>query len=291
MNKIKQSILAIVMGLALVAGLSYAAWTDPTANPTGGNIDAPINVGSSYQAKSGYLSLATTTSPTVALNVAGASNYSGMAQFNSNILSYGDFQAYGQLLAYNAAAFNNTLSVSGTLTANSAAAFNNTLSVSGTLTANGAFKANGASEFGGAVKITAGAGAGKVLISDSSGNASWKSGFPKPDYDGKNASFCETKKPANCYTCDNNGWCSLSGLKGTEVTFSHNLGTLDTVVYIEGKDSDGQIHQNNSGSDAGEGARIKNKTENTVGIKRGSGDNCSTVTCWDSVRVLMWKIN
>ena len=46
MKTYKQSILTIVIGLALAAGLSYAApWTGPTADPTGGNTESPINVG------------------------------------------------------------------------------------------------------------------------------------------------------------------------------------------------------------------------------------------------------
>lgn len=83
MVKIKQSILAIVIGLALAASISFAVgtWSNPTANPTDGNTEAPINVGNSPQAKSGYLSLGTLTSPTVSLNVAGASNFTGIAQF------------------------------------------------------------------------------------------------------------------------------------------------------------------------------------------------------------------
>lgn len=42
MNKIKQSILAIVIGLALAAGVSFAA---PQSDPPQGNAPAPINVG------------------------------------------------------------------------------------------------------------------------------------------------------------------------------------------------------------------------------------------------------
>lgn len=43
MYKLKQSILTIAIGLALVAGISYA-WTGPTANPPGANAPAPLNV-------------------------------------------------------------------------------------------------------------------------------------------------------------------------------------------------------------------------------------------------------
>lgn len=51
MNKIKQSILAIVIGLALAGGVSFAEtlWNGPTDNPPRGNTDAPINVSPTEQ--------------------------------------------------------------------------------------------------------------------------------------------------------------------------------------------------------------------------------------------------
>src|SRR3989344_5195872 len=56
MNKLKKSLLSIVIGLVLAAGLSYAAsWTGPTANPPNDNADAPINIGSATQVKGGSL--------------------------------------------------------------------------------------------------------------------------------------------------------------------------------------------------------------------------------------------
>lgn len=46
MKTFKQSIISIVMGLALAASISWAApWSGPQANPPGLNADAPINVG------------------------------------------------------------------------------------------------------------------------------------------------------------------------------------------------------------------------------------------------------
>lgn len=77
---IKQSVLTIVIGLALAAGISFAA---PTANPPSGNVPAPINVGGGAQAKSGFLAVGTSALPTVSLNVAGASNFTGLAQFTA----------------------------------------------------------------------------------------------------------------------------------------------------------------------------------------------------------------
>ena len=46
MKTYKQTIITIVLGLALAAGLSYAAtWTGPTDNPPLANTEAPINAG------------------------------------------------------------------------------------------------------------------------------------------------------------------------------------------------------------------------------------------------------
>lgn len=56
MKKISQKIYSLILALILVGGLSYAlAWTNPTAVPTGGNVEAPINASSSSQIKYGPL--------------------------------------------------------------------------------------------------------------------------------------------------------------------------------------------------------------------------------------------
>lgn len=87
MPKIKQSFLTIVIGLALAAGISYAAtWTGPTANPPLNNTEAPLNVGTVSQAKSGNLAVGTSVIPTVSLNVGGASNFTGVSQFLSRAI-------------------------------------------------------------------------------------------------------------------------------------------------------------------------------------------------------------
>lgn len=59
MKKHIQSIKGIILGLALVLGVSYvsAAWTTAPASPPSGNVDAPINVGSTAQTKSGPFSV------------------------------------------------------------------------------------------------------------------------------------------------------------------------------------------------------------------------------------------
>ena len=86
MTKLKQSILVIVVGLALAAGLSYAEWKSATANPPNENAPAPLNVSSTAQAKAGYLSIGTTENPTVSLNVKGSSKFSDTAQFFKNVI-------------------------------------------------------------------------------------------------------------------------------------------------------------------------------------------------------------
>src|SRR3989344_5634577 len=81
MNKIKQSILAIVIGLALAAGVSWAQiYKDPTCNPPNCNTPTPINVGIENQQKGGG---AFFTSPFGGINVNGAANFGGAAQFTN----------------------------------------------------------------------------------------------------------------------------------------------------------------------------------------------------------------
>ena len=48
----KQSILPVAAGIICIVGIVYAAtWIDPTANPPGNNVEAPINVSDAPQAK------------------------------------------------------------------------------------------------------------------------------------------------------------------------------------------------------------------------------------------------
>ncbi len=77
LSALKVIILALVLGL----GISYAqaVWQGPTAPPTGNNVDAPINVGPSYQTKLGSVSINTTTSnpDPYGLDVFGISRFFG----------------------------------------------------------------------------------------------------------------------------------------------------------------------------------------------------------------------
>ncbi|MEI6378830.1 MAG: hypothetical protein WCO55_04160 [Candidatus Falkowbacteria bacterium] len=58
-------LLPSLLAASLVAGVVWAAgtWEDPTAAPTGGNQDRPINVGSVPQEKTGYLMLSNSSNP------------------------------------------------------------------------------------------------------------------------------------------------------------------------------------------------------------------------------------
>ncbi len=52
-----KSFFPVFAAVMLVTGIAYAVWTEPTANPPGNNAEAPINVGSSAQYKSGALGI------------------------------------------------------------------------------------------------------------------------------------------------------------------------------------------------------------------------------------------
>lgn len=47
--------MPVFSALILVAGITYAVWTEPTAVPPNNNVEAPINVGAIEQTKSGKL--------------------------------------------------------------------------------------------------------------------------------------------------------------------------------------------------------------------------------------------
>jgi hypothetical protein len=58
--------------LSLALGLNYlSAWTGPTQSPPNGNVDAPINTGSTLQGKSGGLTLGSTLDIGSSLTVGG----------------------------------------------------------------------------------------------------------------------------------------------------------------------------------------------------------------------------
>lgn len=58
-QNIKEALKVAVMALTITLGVTYvyAAWTGPTVAPPGGNVDAPINVGTVDQIKDGGLGI------------------------------------------------------------------------------------------------------------------------------------------------------------------------------------------------------------------------------------------
>lgn len=57
-NQLLNATKVITLAVILSFGLSYAiAWTAPAATPPGGNVDAPINTGSTAQTKAGNLTV------------------------------------------------------------------------------------------------------------------------------------------------------------------------------------------------------------------------------------------
>ncbi|PJA63023.1 MAG: hypothetical protein CO161_03240 [Candidatus Portnoybacteria bacterium CG_4_9_14_3_um_filter_44_9] len=50
-----KTFLPVLSAIILVAGIAYSVWIEPTAAPPGNNVEAPINVGTSTQYKSGAL--------------------------------------------------------------------------------------------------------------------------------------------------------------------------------------------------------------------------------------------
>lgn len=73
--------LAIIPTLAIMLSVgfsyAYAGWSEPSQAPTGGNADAPINVGASSQTKSGALTVGgvLTVSTGTSFTWAGTGNY------------------------------------------------------------------------------------------------------------------------------------------------------------------------------------------------------------------------
>ncbi len=57
--KLVSIIFSVLVVCFAVGFYIYAAWTEPTESPPGGNVSAPVNVGSDDQIKQGSLSLNT----------------------------------------------------------------------------------------------------------------------------------------------------------------------------------------------------------------------------------------
>lgn len=44
-----------------------------------------------------------------------------------------------------------------------------------------------------------------------------------------------------------NGWVNITDKAGQDITITHNLGTMDGIVNIPGKTTDGGVHQRHLG--------------------------------------------
>lgn len=103
-NQITQNIKAIILALTFVVAVSYvsASWTPAPPNPPSENVDAPINVGTSTQWKSGFfaVSFAGDTS-TTNLSFAvpnGISWLKGLVIDSSGLVSAGTITASNNLI-------------------------------------------------------------------------------------------------------------------------------------------------------------------------------------------------
>lgn len=84
------------------------------------------------------------------------------------------------------------------------------------------------------------------------------------------------------------GWVSIS--QGEVKNFTHNLNTVDALVYVTGKSELGSISQNRIGGDFDgtfqNGLRWYLLTNSTITVKRLDDDWGN----YDQVRVMIWKI-
>lgn len=76
-NKASSFLSVIVLAIFLSAGISYAAWIEPSATPPGNNTPAPINVGPTWQSKSNGIDV-------TGLAVFGNASFSGNILFGNN---------------------------------------------------------------------------------------------------------------------------------------------------------------------------------------------------------------
>ncbi|NUQ57307.1 MAG: hypothetical protein HUT38_02360 [Candidatus Paceibacter sp.] len=213
MKTLKQSIIAVVVGLALAYGISFASdgqWHGPTANPPAENVPAPINVGSLPQDFANGKTLK-------------VKNGAGVLDLLAGLKISGVFQL-----------------------------------------------------------VDGSQGKEKVLTSDANGVASWQDQPVRSVWVSKN-------KSEDGVAPDSEGWFHLE--PGQKTTFTHGLNTNNTLVYLEGKNEAGEIHQMNLGTDSGKGAAWKNKTATNITIKRGDNDGQAfSENKWRYIRVIMLKV-
>jgi uncharacterized coiled-coil protein SlyX len=84
-------------------------------------------------------------------------------------------------------------------------------------------------------------------------------------------------------------WCNITA--GQQITFNHNLGTTNVLVYMIGNDTSGTlyIHQIKYGGDTAYpnefGCRWQELTSTSIKVIRASND-----PNWNKVRIMIWKI-
>jgi len=94
----------LAWGLVFFLIGNYAfGWTTPTGNPPTSNLSAPINLSSTAQSKTGYLAIATSTTPSYPLDVAGSVNATAYYGDGSNLtgISAGQWTENGSDIYYN----------------------------------------------------------------------------------------------------------------------------------------------------------------------------------------------
>ncbi len=90
----KRSIFVLAIALSLAsASTAFAAWTGPTQAPPGGNVAAPINVGTTAQTKDGYLGVNETGTPVFPLEDNGDALVEGDLVLNVNGGAYINFDS------------------------------------------------------------------------------------------------------------------------------------------------------------------------------------------------------
>jgi hypothetical protein len=172
MKYIQQNIKAVILGLIIAVGASYAfaaTFTGPNCAPPYCNTDAPVNVGTATQTKAGSLTVSSSAAPAFAVPN-GVSIFKDVGSYNLSILTTGS--QYGGILFYprneNSLTSNNTMQIYSPTRKN--------LAVWDSLLQKDVFNLNdGNLELSGSIKIAGGSpGSGKVLTSDAQGNASWQ---------------------------------------------------------------------------------------------------------------------
>jgi len=179
MKYIQQNIKAVILGLIVSVGVSYAIaanFTGPACAPPACNTDAPINTGTSSQAKMGSLGVFSSAAPAFSVPN-GVSLFKDAAVYNLSILTTGQNNV-GGIVFYP----RNEDSLLSTNKMQIYSPSKGALAVWDNIIQKDVLKLNnGDVELTGKIRIAGGSpGAGKVLKSDSLGNATWENVYDTP---------------------------------------------------------------------------------------------------------------